>query len=91
VAREWVASCFDLVVEVTRLRDGRLRVARIAEVNGVEGDRVALHDLFRAVVDRGGSGDSHLAPSNPPLQLLDELRLRGFPVDPAIFERAGGR
>jgi pilus assembly protein CpaF len=91
VAREWVASCFDLVVEVTRLRDGRIRVARVAEVNGVEGDRVVLHDLFRAVVDRSGSGDGHLAPSNPPLQLLDELRLRGFPVDPAIFERTGGR
>ncbi|MDW8251756.1 MAG: FHA domain-containing protein [Myxococcales bacterium] len=91
VTREWIASCFDLVVEVTRLRDGRLRVVRIAEVNGVEGDHVVLHELFGAVPDRGGSGDSHLAPSNVPLHLLEELRLRGFSIDPAIFDRTSSR
>jgi pilus assembly protein CpaF len=91
VAREWLAGCFDLIIEVARLRDGRLRVLRIAELCGVEGDQIVLRDLFHAVSERGSSGDSHLTPTGTPPQLLEELRHRGFPVDPTIFERTSGR
>lgn len=91
VAREWLAGCFDLLIEVARLRDGRLRVLRIAELCGVEGDQIVLRDLFHAVSERGSSGDSHLTPTGTPPQLLEELRHRGFPVDPTIFERTSGR
>src|SRR5262249_9031062 len=32
VAREWLASVFDLAIEIARLRDGRHRVLRVAEL-----------------------------------------------------------
>jgi pilus assembly protein CpaF len=44
--REQVASAVDLIVQVSRLRDGSRRVTHIAEVEGMEGDIITLTDLF---------------------------------------------
>src|SRR6185436_19437733 len=44
--REQVASALDLIVHLTRLRDGSRRVTQITEVNGMEGDIITLTDLY---------------------------------------------
>lgn len=45
-ARKRVAAAFDLVVHVERLRDGARRATRIAEIAGIDGERIASRDLF---------------------------------------------
>ena len=44
--REQIASAVDLVVQLTRMNDGRRVVSSITEVVGLEGEVVSIADLF---------------------------------------------
>src|SRR3546814_5753697 len=44
--REQVSSAVDLIVQLTRLRDGPRRVTHITEAEGMEGDKITLQDIF---------------------------------------------
>jgi len=44
--REQVSSAVDLIVHVSRLKDGTRRVTHVTEVEGMEGDIITLQDLF---------------------------------------------
>ena len=44
--REQVASAVDLIVHVSRLKDGTRRITHVTEVEGMEGDIITLQDLF---------------------------------------------
>ncbi|GAA1141228.1 CpaF family protein [Nesterenkonia lutea] len=44
--REQLASAVDLIVQLTRLRDGTRRVTAVTEVHGMEGETVTLQDVF---------------------------------------------
>jgi pilus assembly protein CpaF len=45
--REQVVSALDLIVQISRMRDGSRRVTSVTEVEGMEGDTITLSDLFR--------------------------------------------
>jgi pilus assembly protein CpaF len=92
VAREWLTSVFDVAIEVARLRDGRHRVLRIAEL-ATEGARVAIHDIFTFSVERtaaGGAIEGSFAPTGVVPHFLEDLAARGVAVDPSIFRRHAG-
>lgn len=44
--REQIASAVDLIVHVSRLKDGSRRVTHVTEVEGMEGEIITLQDLF---------------------------------------------
>ena len=44
--REQIASALDMIVQVSRLRDGSRRVVAISEVVGMEDQTVTMQDLF---------------------------------------------
>ncbi|MDX1922143.1 MAG: CpaF family protein [Alphaproteobacteria bacterium] len=44
--RMQIASALDMIVQVSRMRDGSRRVTYISEVLGMEGDVVTMQDLF---------------------------------------------
>jgi len=46
VIREQMASALDVIVHLSRLRDGTRRVTHVSEVMGMEGDVVVLQDLY---------------------------------------------
>jgi pilus assembly protein CpaF len=50
--REQIASAIHVIVQVARLRDGSRKVVRISEITGMEGDVIAMQDLF--VFDQEG-------------------------------------
>ena len=54
--REQIASAIHVIVQVARLRDGSRKVVRISEITGMEGDVIAMQDLF--VFDQAGVDDS---------------------------------
>ena len=58
--RTQIASALDLIVQVTRMRDGKRRVTNITEVTGVEGDIISTHELFVFEVE-GENPDGSLA------------------------------
>ncbi|GAA1745291.1 pilus assembly protein CpaF [Dietzia kunjamensis subsp. schimae] len=44
--REQIASAVDVIIQLTRLRDGTRRVTAVTEVQGMEGQTVTLQDAF---------------------------------------------
>lgn len=44
--RTQIASALDLIVQVSRMRDGIRRVTHVTEVVGIEGDTITTQDLF---------------------------------------------
>jgi pilus assembly protein CpaF len=86
-AREWVCDCFDVVVEIGALSDGRPRVLRIADLvsdpKGVWG-----RDLF---VAGEGQGDTGFTASGVVPRAVTELAARGVRVDVGLFKRPAGR
>jgi pilus assembly protein CpaF len=89
-----VAHAFELVLEVARLRDDRVRVLRIAEVRRVNGDEIELEDVFTFVADRraaGGSIEGTFNPSGVVPQLVESLRSRGLAPDATVFSRPPSR
>jgi pilus assembly protein CpaF len=89
-ARELVASCFDVAVEIAQLRDGRYRVLRVAELTGTSPDGFQLSDIFSFVADRtaaGGVIEGTFSPTGTPPRLVETLRARGIQIDTALFSR----
>ncbi len=44
--RRQIASALDILIQVSRQRDGSRRVTAISEVVGMEGDVIVMQDLF---------------------------------------------
>jgi pilus assembly protein CpaF len=49
--RAQIAAALDLVVQIARMRDGVRRITSITEVTGMEGDVIAMHELFSFRLD----------------------------------------
>lgn len=52
--RMQIASAVDMIVQVSRMRDGSRRITYISEVTGMEGDVITMQDLFTTEVDGEG-------------------------------------
>jgi pilus assembly protein CpaF len=73
--KHMVATALDLIVQVTRLADGRRKVLSISEVLGVQDDRIVTTELFSWRADSQSFEATGLAPVNPKLKFeSDSLR-----------------
>ena len=93
-ARELFAGAYDVVVEVARLRDDRVRVLRVAEITGITADEIGLQDIFGFVPDRtaaGGAVEGTFSPSGTVPQVVEAMRARGENLDSALFSRPPSR
>ena len=59
--REQIASALDVVIHLSRLRDGSRRVTEICEVNGMEGDTITLSTLYSFDYDAGFDDEGRFA------------------------------
>jgi pilus assembly protein CpaF len=90
IAADWLASTFDVVVEVARLRDGRVRVLRVSELEIGDHGRIEVTDVFRFSVSRlaaGGAVEGTFSPSGVIPKSLAQLQLQGLRVETSVFSR----
>jgi pilus assembly protein CpaF len=87
--REQVASAIDLIVQVSRLRDGSRRITHVTEVHGMEGQVVTLQDVFlfdfTAGVDADGRFRGRQRPTGIRPRFTDRLEQYGIPIPPIVF------
>src|SRR5450631_3468926 len=76
VIREQMASALDLIVHLSRLRDGTRRVTHVSEVMGMEGDVIVLQDLYMFDYSMGIDADG---------RFLGQLKSTG--IRPGFSER----
>jgi len=89
VIREQMASALDLVVHLSRLRDGTRRITHISEVMGMEGDVITLQDMYLfdygMGLDENGRFLGHLKSTGIRPSCADRLADNGVHLDPSLF------
>ena len=94
LARDWVSNAFDIVIEVSRLRDGRHRVLRVAELVAGSGDEIQMQDVFTFVIERtaaGGAVEGTFSASGVVPRIAEEMTGRGIHVETSLFTRPPSR
>jgi len=89
VIREQMASALDVIIHLSRLRDGSRRVTHVSEVMGMEGDVIVLQDVYLfdygMGVDAEGRFTGHLKSTGIRPSFGDRLANEGVTLEPALF------
>jgi pilus assembly protein CpaF len=89
--RRQIASAIDVVVQVTRLSDGKRRVTNLSEVTGMEGEVITMQDIF--VYKKMGIGENgevlgkFMSTGIRP-KFAERLITSGIQLPAAMFEQA---
>ncbi|WP_223257144.1 CpaF family protein [Arthrobacter globiformis] len=87
--REQLASAVNLIVHITRMRDGSRRVTHVTEVQGMEGDIVTLQDAFvfdySAGIDANGRFVGKPVPTGVRPRFTERFAELGIEISPAVF------
>jgi len=87
--REQMASALDLIVHLTRLRDGTRRITHITEVQGMEGDVITLQDVFLfdfgMGIDQNGRFKGHLKATGIRPRFAEKLQDLGVKLGAELF------
>jgi len=87
--RHQIANAVHAVVQVARLSDGSRKILTISEVTGMEGDMIALQDIFvfdRTGVDESGKVRGVFRSTGLPPHFAERLATAGCRLSPALFE-----
>jgi len=91
--REQVASALDLIVHISRLRDGTRRITHITEVEGMEGDVITLQDIFLfdygMGVDEQGQFLGYLKATGVRPKFAEKLADLGIRLGQEVFQPEG--
>ncbi len=91
--REQMASAIDLIVQLTRLRDGTRRMTHVSEVQGMEGDVITLQDVFLfdygMGVDEHGRFKGHLKATGVRPKFAEKLADLGIRLGQEVFQPEG--
>jgi pilus assembly protein CpaF len=89
--RNQIASALDVVVQLERFEDGSRRVIEIAEIQGMEGDIIAMATIFKferhGLHTDGKVLGQHSATGVVP-QFQDQIRRRGVILDSNVYNRS---
>jgi pilus assembly protein CpaF len=89
VCRRQISSAINVVVQVSRLSDGTRKVTNIAEITGMEGDVMAMQDIFvfqkRGVRENGEVIGEFMATGIRP-KFSDRLSVTGVQLPASMFE-----
>ena len=87
--RSQIASAIRVVVQLTRMSDGKRRVVSISEISGIEGDIIQMQEIFRfnrvSTLEDGSIQGYYQATGVRP-KFLAELATRGLSVPAAYFD-----
>ncbi len=87
--RHQLASAIHAVIQVARLADGSRRVMSLSEVTGLEGEMIAMQEIFcferKGLTEAGKVRGSFRSTGIRP-RFADRLAAAGFPVRLSLFE-----
>jgi len=85
--KEQIASALDVIVQISRLKDGSRKITNITEVQGLEGEAVILQDVFvfeqTAYVD--GKVQGKLRPTGIRPKFSEKFDAAGIKLPPGVF------
>ena len=85
--KEQMASALDIIVQISRLKDGSRKITAITEVQGMEGDAIVLQDVFvfeqTAYVD--GKVVGRLRPTGIRPKFSEKFEAAGIRLPQGVF------
>ncbi|MEO7428341.1 MAG: CpaF family protein [Acidimicrobiales bacterium] len=90
--REQIAAAIDLILQVSRMPDGRRVITAVTEVQGLEGDMILLQDIFtyRSLPGAGDKGAGELVATGLRPKFVDELNARDIQLPASAFRAPAG-
>ncbi|MBB5370271.1 MULTISPECIES: CpaF family protein [unclassified Janthinobacterium] len=87
--RQQICSAVTVVMQVSRLTDGARKLVSLQEVTGMEGDVIAMHEIFRfeqTGVDKDGKVLGHFCATGVRPRFTERLRMFGAAVPDSVFD-----
>ncbi|KRC61913.1 pilus assembly protein CpaF [Agromyces sp. Root81] len=88
--REQISSAIDIIVQITRHKDGVRRVTHVSEVHGMEGEVITLQDAFSfdysAGYDEEGRLRGRLEPTGVRPRFAERIADHGIALPVSIFQ-----
>jgi pilus assembly protein CpaF len=87
--RHQIAAALHAVVQIARLSDGTRKVITVSEILGMDGDSVAMRDIFefeRSGIDESGKVRGAFRATGTRPQFAERLAIAGARLRPALFE-----
>jgi pilus assembly protein CpaF len=92
--RRQISSAIDVVLQLSRLSDGTRKVVSVAEITGMEGEVVAMQDIFvfrkRGIRESGEVLGEFLSTGVRP-KFAERLAVSGIQLPTAMFEHTRAR
>jgi pilus assembly protein CpaF len=85
--RQQVASAVDLIIQLSRMRDGQRKVTSITEITGMEGDTITMQEIFLYEshgVGKDGMMTGVFRPTGIRPHIMDKLFAAGVPIPPEL-------
>jgi pilus assembly protein CpaF len=87
--RGQIANAITLIVQLSRMSDGKRRVTSIAEVTGLEGDIVQMQEIYKYVrtgIAADGTVEGHFQATGVRPRFLAELVTHGIRIPGSYFD-----
>ena len=87
--REQISSAIDVIVQVSRLSDGKRKIMAISEITGMEGNVVTMQDVFtfkRTGMGENGQVMGQFVSTGIRPRFLDRLKVSGVELPPSTFD-----
>ncbi len=85
--KEQLSSALDVIVQISRLKDGSRKITNITEVQGMEGEQIVMQDVFvfeqTAFVD--GKVQGKLRPTGIRPKFSEKFEAAGIRLPPGVF------
>ncbi len=85
--KEQIASALDVIVQISRMKDGSRKITHVTEVQGLEGETIILQDIFlfeqTAYVD--GKVQGRLRPTGIRPRFTEKFEAAGITLPPGVF------
>ena len=87
--RSQIAAAIRIIVQLSRLSDGKRRVMSIAEITGLEGDIIQMQEIFKFVrtgVAPDGTVQGHFQATGVRPRFLNDLIAMGIKLPGSLFD-----
>jgi pilus assembly protein CpaF len=87
--RGQIASAIKIIVQLSRLSDGKRKVTSIAEITGLEGDIIQMQEIFKFVRTGTGPDNSvvgHFQATGVRPRFLHDLTAMGVKIPGSYFD-----
>lgn len=87
--RKFISSAIDIVIQVTRLVDGKRKLISLQEITGMEGNVITMQEIFsfkQTLVDEKGNVKGHFQFEGIRPKFLDKFRIAGIEIKNTTFD-----